>query len=144
MDGYHDLLTPGFYVFSIKYDGKIPHSRECPLINMDLHIVPKSIYDERKPSCENSSSFPKAISTAGTFMMTASQTEVLKKQIEVKVNMAAKIAIELSFDNSISGVITMALYKDKVIVLKSYNVQNFAAIHGELEEGDYVLQIRGT
>ena len=79
MDGYHDLLTPGFYAFSIFYDGKIPHSRECPLIDMDLHILPKSIYDERKPSCENASSFPKAISTAGTFLMTASQTEVLKK-----------------------------------------------------------------
>jgi len=58
--------------------------------------------------------------------------------------MAAKIAIELSFDNSISGIITMALYKEKVVVLRSSNVQNFAAIHGELEEGDYILQIRGT
>ena len=128
----------------ILYEGKIPHSRECPLIDMDLHILPKSLYDERKPKCNQSSSFPNAITTAGSWMMTAGQSDTFRKSIELKVNAPAKMAIELSFDNSISGVMTMAIYKDKVLVLKSNNVQNFAAIHGELEEGDYVLNIRGT
>ena len=54
--------------------------------------------------------------------MTAGKTDVLKKAIALKVPAPSKIAIELSFDNSISGVLTMAIYKDKVLILKSNNV----------------------
>ncbi|CAG9319734.1 unnamed protein product [Blepharisma stoltei] len=146
-DGLHKLLKPGSYLLEISYynDVALPSMRLCPSFEMDLQII--TMTEFQKIASVYQCSGPAALPTVFDAKTGINEVSIMHNSqaidhvIALDFEKNSEFEAIISFENALSGFISLELSNENGVVARSIGIENYSELIMDLEKGSYILKV---
>lgn len=146
-DGLHRKLKKGSYLLEISYysDTALPSRRLCPSFELDLQIISMAEYEKLAEvfSCSQSAALPSVFKAKKGIseLSLMHNSQPLDYSLPIDFDQDSEFEAIISFENALSGFISLELSDQNGIVGRSIGVENYSELIMDLAKGSYNLRI---